>query len=416
MALSVEAKARIAELWAAGAPAWQIREEAGVSRHAVLRQVRRLRRRVEPERERSPLRLSLVEREEISRGLAAGESLRGIGRGQSARVSAWSTRRTARLSRVLAVFGLVAVLLACSNAAESSKSTSADGLYTLEPAECGGGDCVAAFTIGDAFLEPSCDTVRAELVTSTLLAADSPEFAVYGVSKVSAIEGVNPMAGAAVVNTSCGPGWSWASVLDERLSAGDRARVIGSARCEVLTTPQPTDRCEEGGAVAWEEFGDPRGDVQLRFVPFADYVARVNDAVVADPTGSFGWRSTPLDVATRSVVSEPRVGALCGILEASCRVLFHPVAETFGADKVSYRGLVQHEYAVNDPKEWAVTTMPFTAYLERVGQTWWLTGIDVELSIEHGVGAAGRAAADVAAVEYTVIAVDDPSWPFPSPN
>ena len=80
MGLSVEAKARIAELWAAGAPAWKIREEAGVSRHAVLRQVRRLRRPVKPEPIRSPLRLSLVEREEISRGLAAGESLRGIGR------------------------------------------------------------------------------------------------------------------------------------------------------------------------------------------------------------------------------------------------------------------------------------------------------------------------------------------------
>ena len=71
MGLSVEAKVRIAELWAAGAPAWQIREEAGVSRHAVLRQVRRLRRRVVEERVRSPLRLSLGEREEISRGLAA---------------------------------------------------------------------------------------------------------------------------------------------------------------------------------------------------------------------------------------------------------------------------------------------------------------------------------------------------------
>ena len=80
MGLSVEAKARIAELWAAGAPAWKIREEAGVSRHAVLRQVRRLRRPVAAQRERSPLRLSLVEREEISRGLAAGESLRSIAR------------------------------------------------------------------------------------------------------------------------------------------------------------------------------------------------------------------------------------------------------------------------------------------------------------------------------------------------
>ena len=50
MVVSVEAKARIAEMWAAGAPAWKIREEAGVSRHAVLRQVRRLRRlaKVEP--------------------------------------------------------------------------------------------------------------------------------------------------------------------------------------------------------------------------------------------------------------------------------------------------------------------------------------------------------------------------------
>ena len=79
MGLSVEAKARIAEMWAAGAPAWKIREEAGVSRHAVLRQVRRLRRPVTVPSVRSPLRLSLSEREEISRGLAAGESLRGIG-------------------------------------------------------------------------------------------------------------------------------------------------------------------------------------------------------------------------------------------------------------------------------------------------------------------------------------------------
>jgi IS30 family transposase len=80
MGLSVEAKAKIAELWAAGAPPWKMTEESGVSRHAVLRQVRRLRRPLAAERVRSPLRLSLVEREEISRGLAAGESLRGIGR------------------------------------------------------------------------------------------------------------------------------------------------------------------------------------------------------------------------------------------------------------------------------------------------------------------------------------------------
>ena len=76
--ISDEAKARIAELWAEGAPAWRMREETGVSRHAVLRQIRRLKRRPRQERERSPLRLSLLEREEISRGLAAGESLRVI--------------------------------------------------------------------------------------------------------------------------------------------------------------------------------------------------------------------------------------------------------------------------------------------------------------------------------------------------
>src|SRR5688572_14447450 len=77
--ISDAAKARIAELWAEGAPAWVMRQETGVSRHAVLRQVRRLRRR-RPKQEptRSPLRLSLAEREEISRGLAAGESLRAI--------------------------------------------------------------------------------------------------------------------------------------------------------------------------------------------------------------------------------------------------------------------------------------------------------------------------------------------------
>lgn len=80
MGLSVEAKAKIAELWAAGTPAWKIREEAGVSRHAVLRQVRRLRMPNKPEPVRSPLRLSLAEREEISRGLAEGEKLRSIAR------------------------------------------------------------------------------------------------------------------------------------------------------------------------------------------------------------------------------------------------------------------------------------------------------------------------------------------------
>jgi len=76
--ISDEAKARIALLWSEGASRSLMREEAGVSRHAVFRQIRQLERRPPPEPERSPLRFSLVEREEVSRGLAGGESFRSI--------------------------------------------------------------------------------------------------------------------------------------------------------------------------------------------------------------------------------------------------------------------------------------------------------------------------------------------------
>ena len=93
--ISDEAKARIAELWAEGAPAWVMREEAGVSRHAVLRQIRRLQRRPKREPTRSPMRLSLAEREEISRGLAAGESLRSIA-GRLERTPSTVTREVER--------------------------------------------------------------------------------------------------------------------------------------------------------------------------------------------------------------------------------------------------------------------------------------------------------------------------------
>ena len=72
---------RIAELWAAGAPAWVIHKEISRSRWAIRRYINRLQRPPKPEPKRSPLRLSLVEREEISRGLAGGESLRSIARG-----------------------------------------------------------------------------------------------------------------------------------------------------------------------------------------------------------------------------------------------------------------------------------------------------------------------------------------------
>ena len=72
---------RIEELLAEDAPFWRLRQEVPRSRYAIHRAVKRLRRPPAPEPNRSPLRLSLAEREEISRGLAAGESLRVIARG-----------------------------------------------------------------------------------------------------------------------------------------------------------------------------------------------------------------------------------------------------------------------------------------------------------------------------------------------
>jgi IS30 family transposase len=69
---------RIAELLAAGAPVWRLHKEINRSRHAIRRAVVALHRPPKREPRRSPLRLSLAEREEISRGLAAGESIRGI--------------------------------------------------------------------------------------------------------------------------------------------------------------------------------------------------------------------------------------------------------------------------------------------------------------------------------------------------
>ena len=76
--ISEDAKARIAQLWSEGAPAWLMRKEAGVSRHGCCVTCDGCSDRRQPEPVRSPLRLSLAEREEISRGLAGGESLRAI--------------------------------------------------------------------------------------------------------------------------------------------------------------------------------------------------------------------------------------------------------------------------------------------------------------------------------------------------
>jgi transposase, IS30 family len=79
--LSSRERERIAELLAEGAPLWRLCEEVHRSRHAIRRAVLMLTRPAVPERKRSPLRLSPAEREEISRGLVAGLSLRQIARG-----------------------------------------------------------------------------------------------------------------------------------------------------------------------------------------------------------------------------------------------------------------------------------------------------------------------------------------------
>jgi transposase, IS30 family len=76
-----EERRRIAELVAEGAPPWKLHQEINRSRHAIRRAVVALYRPARREPRRSPLRLSLAEREEISRGLAAGRSVRAIARG-----------------------------------------------------------------------------------------------------------------------------------------------------------------------------------------------------------------------------------------------------------------------------------------------------------------------------------------------
>jgi IS30 family transposase len=86
---------RIEELLAEDAPFWRLRQEVPRSRYAIYRAVKRLRRRSVPEPNRSPLRLSLTEREEISRGLAAGESLRVIA-GRLGRAPSTVSREVAR--------------------------------------------------------------------------------------------------------------------------------------------------------------------------------------------------------------------------------------------------------------------------------------------------------------------------------
>jgi IS30 family transposase len=78
--LTVAEKERLADLVAAKTPFSVICELIGRDRWTTRRNINYLKRRPAPAPKRSPLRLSLAEREEISRGLAAGESMRAIAR------------------------------------------------------------------------------------------------------------------------------------------------------------------------------------------------------------------------------------------------------------------------------------------------------------------------------------------------
>ena len=78
--LSEREKEEIGQLSALGLPSRLIGEQIGRHHRTVWSHLQKLRQPVAPEPVRSPLRLSLREREEISRGLAAGESRRSIAR------------------------------------------------------------------------------------------------------------------------------------------------------------------------------------------------------------------------------------------------------------------------------------------------------------------------------------------------
>ena len=78
--LSEREKEEIARLSALGLPSRLIGAQIGRHHRTVWGFISRSRRPAMPEPTRSPLRLSLHEREEISRGLAGGESLRAVAR------------------------------------------------------------------------------------------------------------------------------------------------------------------------------------------------------------------------------------------------------------------------------------------------------------------------------------------------
>ena len=78
--LSEREKEEIVRLSAMGLPSRLIGQQIGRHHRTVWGHLQKLRRPTPPEPIRSPLRLSLREREEISRGLAAGESRGSIAR------------------------------------------------------------------------------------------------------------------------------------------------------------------------------------------------------------------------------------------------------------------------------------------------------------------------------------------------
>jgi len=78
--LTEQEKVRISELSASGLPSRLIGKQIGRHHRTVWGYISRSRRKPSAPRSRSPLRLSLLEREEISRGAARGESVRAIAR------------------------------------------------------------------------------------------------------------------------------------------------------------------------------------------------------------------------------------------------------------------------------------------------------------------------------------------------
>ena len=92
--LSEREKEEIVRLAATGLPSRLIGAQIGRHHRTVLGHLARLRRSPAREPVRSALRLSLAEREEISRGLAGGESLRAIAR-RLGRASSTVTREVA---------------------------------------------------------------------------------------------------------------------------------------------------------------------------------------------------------------------------------------------------------------------------------------------------------------------------------